>query len=164
MISLLAVGGSQDSAAFAQRSEEKRIKVGNTKAALQKTQIKNDETALQELVREWANAVVHRDVTKLEKIHEMEFKGNAAGINFDSKMLKDALQSKLMEVAAWTIEDVKVRITGNTAEVSGRSSLTNAKYKNADFSGEWEWTSRFVKRRDGSWRAVASHGKLLKKN
>lgn len=122
-----------------------------------------DEEVLNELVREWANAVVHRDFAKLDKIQGDDFKGSAQGKNFDKKMLREALQSRMMEVAAWTIEDVKVRVTGNTALVTGRSTLTNAKFMNQDFSGEYEWTDRFVRQKDGAWRAVSSHAKLIKK-
>lgn len=123
----------------------------------------NDEAVLTELVREWANAVVHGDLNKLDQIQASSFKGNAQGIGFDKRMLRAALQSKQMEIAAWSIDDVKVKITGNTAVVSGRSTLTNAKYKGQDFSGDWEWTDRFVKQKDGTWRAVSSQAKRVKK-
>jgi ketosteroid isomerase-like protein len=122
----------------------------------------NDEATLKELVREWANAVVHGDLNKLDKIQDDSFKGNAQGIGFNKKALRVALQSQQMVIAAWTIDDVKVKITGNTAVVSGRSTLTNAKYKGQDFSGEWEWTDRFVKQKDGTWRAVNSQSKRIK--
>ena len=123
----------------------------------------SDEEALKELVREWANAVVHRDLAKLDKIHADDFKGSAQGKNFNKKMLREALQSKVMEVAAWTIEDIDVDIRGNTAVVRGKSTLTNAKFMGQDFSGEYEWTDRFVKQKDGTWRAVHSQAKLIKK-
>ena len=123
----------------------------------------SDEETLKELVREWANAVVHRDLAKLDKIQADDFKGSAQGKSFDKKMLRDALQSKLMEVASWTIEDLKVKITGNTAVVSGKSTLTNAKFMGKDFSGDYEWADRFVKQKDGTWRAVHSQAKMVKK-
>jgi hypothetical protein len=123
----------------------------------------NDEAALKELVRELANAVVHGDLNKLDRMQTDDFRGNAHGIGFDKKMLRAALQSREMVVAAWSVDNVGVKITGNTAVVSGRSTLTNAKYKGMDFSGNWEWSNRFVKQRDGSWRAVNSQAKLIKK-
>jgi len=65
-------------------------------------------------------------------------------------------------VAAWTIDDLKVSIRGNSASVTGRSKLSNAIFMGKDYSGEYEWTDRFVKQRDGSWRAVSSQSKRLK--
>ncbi len=131
--------------------------------ALVSAQNRTDEQALREMVREWANAVVHGDVARLEKINDANFKGSAEGISFNNKMLSEALRSKTMEVASWTIDDVKVRMRGNAAEVSGRSTLANAKFMGQDYSGDWEWTDRFVKQRDGSWRAVSSQAKRVKK-
>lgn len=124
---------------------------------------RRDEEVLTEMVREWANAVVHRDLAKLDRIQAEDFKGSAGGREFNKKMLREALQSKMMEVAAWSIEDVKVKVTGNTALVTGRSTLTNAKFMGQDYSGEYEWSDRFVRQRDGTWRAVSSHAKLTKK-
>ncbi|HYE15357.1 MAG TPA: nuclear transport factor 2 family protein [Pyrinomonadaceae bacterium] len=122
-----------------------------------------DEEVLEALVREWANAVVHRDLDKLDRIQANDFKGSAQGKDFNKRMLREALQTRAMEVAAWTIEDVKVRVTGNTALVTGRSTLSNAKFMGQDYSGEYEWSDRFVRQRDGTWRAVSSHAKLVKK-
>jgi ketosteroid isomerase-like protein len=123
----------------------------------------NDEEKLKELVREWADAVVHNDFRKLERIQANEFKGASEGRNFDKQTLRQALASGVMKVAGWTIEDVNVKLTGNTAVVTGKSTLTNAVFMGDDFSGEYEWSDRFVKQRDGSWRAVSSQSKRVKK-
>lgn len=122
-----------------------------------------DAEKLEQLVREWADAVVHADLPKLERIKDNSFKGTAEGIGFSKAMFLEAVKSGVVKVAAWTIEDVKVSIKGNSAVVTGRSKLTNAVYMGKDFSGEYEWTDRFVKQRDGSWRAVSSQSKRLKK-
>lgn len=123
-----------------------------------------DEEKLKQLVREWADAVVHNDLQKLDAIHADDFKGaTEGGKNFDKRMLREALKSGMMKVAAWTIEGVKVNIRGASAVVSGKSQLTNATFMGQDFSGEYEWTDRFVRMKDGRWRAVSSHSKRVKK-
>ena len=61
------------------------------------------------------------------------------------------------------MDEVRVRTRGNEAMVTGRSTLSNATYKGRDFSGNYEWVDQFVKEKDGSWRAVSSHAKLIKK-
>jgi ketosteroid isomerase-like protein len=123
----------------------------------------NDEEALKQLVREWADAAVHGDVQTLDRIQADNFSGSSEGRNFGKKMLREALRSGIMKVASWTVEDVKVEVKGNSAVVTGKSTLTNAVFMGDDYSGEYEWTDRFVKQPNGEWRAVTSHSKRVKK-
>jgi ketosteroid isomerase-like protein len=122
-----------------------------------------DEEALEQLVREWADAAVHADLQKLDRIQADDFKGSSEGKSFNKRTLREALRSGMMKVAAWTMEDVKVTVRGNSAVVTGKSTLTNAVFMGEDFSGEYEWTDRFVKQPNGQWRAVTSHSKRVKK-
>lgn len=122
----------------------------------------NDEAALKTLVHDWAMCTVQADMANLEKFMDDTFRGNAEGISFNKKMLLAALKSGQMKVGAWTIDDAKVSVRGNSASVTGRSTLTNATYMGKDFSGQWDFTDRFVKQRDGSWRAVSSQSKRIK--
>src|SRR3989442_6771238 len=139
------------------------ITVG-TAANAQSRPTSNDEEALKTLVKEWADAAVHADLQKLEKFADDTFRGNAEGISFNKKMLIAAVRSGQMKVAAWDCgnDDLKVNIRGNSAQVTGRCTLLNATYMGKDFSGEWDFTDRFVKQRDGSWRAVSSQSKRIK--
>lgn len=123
----------------------------------------DDEAALTQLVREWADAVVHGDIQKLDRIEGENFRGASEGKSFDKRLLHESLRSGAMKVAAWTIDDVKVSVRGSAAIVTGRSKLTNATFMGKDFSGEYEWTDHFVKQKDGSWRAVSSQSKRVKK-
>ncbi len=123
----------------------------------------NDEQALKELVRQWADAAVHGDVDTLDRIQADNFSGASEGRNFNKRTLRAALRSGAMKVASWTIEDVKVEVRGNSAVVTGKSTLTNAVFMGEDYSGEYEWTDRFVKQPNGEWRAVNSQSKRVKK-
>ena len=127
----------------------------------------NDEDALKQLVREWADAVVHfspSNPSKLERFTDDNFRGSAEGISFNRKMLTDALRSGQMKVASWNCsnDDMKVSVRGNAASVTGRCTLSNAVYMGKDFSGGWDFTDRFVKQKDGSWRAVSSQAKRIR--
>jgi ketosteroid isomerase-like protein len=122
-----------------------------------------DEARLGQLVREWADAAVHGDLQKLDAIQADDFKGSTEGKSFDKRMLREALKSGAMKIAAWTIEDVKVSVRGGSAVVTGKSRLTNATYMGQDFSGDYEWTDHFVRQRDGNWRAVSSQSRRVKK-
>jgi len=123
----------------------------------------DDKEKLTQLVREWTDAVVHGDHQALDRIEADSFKGASEGKNFDKRMIREALRSGIMKVAGWTVEDVKVSVKGNSAVVTGKSTLTNAVFMGEDFSGEYEWTDRFVRQRDGGWRAVSSQSKRVKK-
>ena len=127
----------------------------------------NDEDALKQLVREWADAVVHfspSNPSKLERFTDDNFRGSAEGISFNRKMLTDALRSGQMKVASWNCsnDSMKVSVRGNAATLTGRCMLSNAVYMGKDFSGGWDFTDRFVKQRDGSWRAVSSLAKRIR--
>ena len=53
------------------------------------------------------------------------------------------------------LDNVKVRVYGDTAVVTGRTT-NKGKYKGQDISGQYQFTDVFVKQ-GGRWRAVASH-------
>lgn len=137
------------------------ISLGRSPAGFQKRS-DNDQEALKQLIKEWADAAVHGDLQKLEKFADDNFRGSAEGISFNKKMLVAAIRSGQMKVASWDCDDVKVNIRGNAAEATGRCMLSNATYMGKDFSGKWDFTDRFVKQRDGSWRAVSSQSKRNK--
>jgi ketosteroid isomerase-like protein len=124
----------------------------------------NDEAALKQLVKAWADAAVQADQQKLDRFADDKFSGNAEGMSFNKKMLAAAIRSGQMKVAAWDCnkDNMKVNVRGNAAVVTGRCTLSNATYMGKDFSGDWDFTDRFVKQRDGSWRAVSSQAKRIK--
>jgi hypothetical protein len=57
------------------------------------------------------------------------------------------------------IEEMKVRIFGNTALVSG-TEIEKSQYKGKDSSGKYIWTDLFVLR-NGRWQAVSSQSTKL---
>lgn len=122
----------------------------------------NDQEALKQLVKEWADAAVHGDLQKLDRFADDNFRGSAEGISFDKKKLVAAIRSGQMKVASWDCDDIKVNVRGSAGVVTGRCMLSNATFMGKDFSGSWEFTDRFVKQRDGGWRAVSSQSKRIR--
>jgi ketosteroid isomerase-like protein len=57
-------------------------------------------------------------------------------------------------------DELKVRVFGNAAVVTGRDTLKGAQYKGKDLSGQYRFTDVFVQR-DGRWQAVASHSSKI---
>ena len=50
---------------------------------------------------------------------------------------------------------MKVRVFGNAAVVTGRTTIKGGKYKGKDISGQYRFTDTWVKR-NGHWLCVAS--------
>jgi hypothetical protein len=135
---------------------------GGSPASAQPRSTSGDEEALRKLIEEWAMCTVQGNAQDLEKIMADNFDGKTEGKSFKKRELLDALTSGRMKVGGWTVTDVKVSIKGNSASATGRSQLTDATYMGKNFSGNWVWTDRFVKQRDGTWRAVSSQSRRVK--
>ena len=143
------------------------ITLGRSPASFQNGPTSNDEEALKQLIKESADAVVHADLARLDKFLDDECRGSVEGISFNKKMLLAALKSdqptSRLKVARWgDWDDLKVNVSGNSAVVTGRYTLSTATYMGKDFSGRYNFTDRFVKQSDGSWRAVHSESKRIK--
>lgn len=67
-------------------------------ASFQDRAATNDEEALKQLVKDWADAAVHADLANLEKFADSNFRGSAEGISFNKPMLLAALRSGRMKV------------------------------------------------------------------
>ena len=90
-----------------------------------------DEQALVKIQHDWAEARLKRDNSFPKRI--------------------EADDATFTE---FNIDDLKVRLFGDTAIVVGQGSI-KAHTKTQDLSGQYVWTDTFVKMR-GEWKAVAS--------
>jgi ketosteroid isomerase-like protein len=70
------------------------------------------------------------------------------------KSLKDAMTS-------WVLADMKVRVYGDAAVVTGRCT-TKETYKGEGVSGQFQWTDTWVKRA-GRWQCVAGRSSEIAK-
>ncbi len=71
------------------------------------------------------------------------------------------LKKGAVKVSAYKIDDVKVKVYGNTAiafVLDTESTIVNGK----DVSGQYRTTDVFLKR-NGEWKVVASHGSKVEK-
>ena len=66
-----------------------------------------------------------------------------------------AIKSNQVHFESTQSDDVNVRIDGDTAVVTGRSTF-RGRYKGWSMTGQYQYTDVLVKR-CGSWRAVGSH-------
>jgi hypothetical protein len=74
-------------------------------------------------------------------------------------VLRDAFETNVHRITAIEMDDVRVRVFGEAAVVTGRTHGRVA-YGNVPYDVTIRFTDVFV-RREGRWQAVASHASLL---
>ncbi len=116
------------------------------------------EQTLVQIEHDWTNAALKKDSPALDKILAEDWVGQGpTGTATKAQELAD-LKSGENKIDSQTLGDIKVRVFGNTAVVTG-SDDEKSSYKGKDTSGHYVWTDVFVKR-NGRWQAVASHSTL----
>jgi hypothetical protein len=136
---------------------------GQTVASFYRSPTNSDEEELKKVVQIFGGTcMTGGDIVNLEKVWADTFRCSVEGIAFNKKIILEAIRSGEMKVAGWTIDDLKVSVRGNAASVTGRTTLPKATYMDKDFSGEYVWTDRFVKQRDGSWLVLSSQSRRIR--
>lgn len=119
-------------------------------------QAANVEQTLLQLERDWEQANAKNDAAALERILAPEF----VTTDSDGRLMTRAelfarRKSGAVKFTTFTQDDYKVHVVGDTAIVTGRSTIKGIR-DGKNWSGQERWTDVFV-RRNGSWQAVASH-------
>ena len=120
----------------------------------------SDSTAQDELIqieRELAVAWPKGDKQTIDRILAPDWcVTNALGqVQTKDQVMRDAFQSDTLKVRSASIDEIEVRLFGNTAIVTGRS-VSEGLYAGKPFSANLRFTDVFVKRKR-HWQAVASH-------
>ena len=123
---------------------------------LSNSAISSDEDEIRRVEIEWGEAFERRDFATLDRIMADEYiltdpLGNVRG---KAESLA-ALETNDVLFASTKSDNVKVRINGDTAVVTGRSTF-RGRYKGWSMAGQYQYTDVLVKR-SGSWQAVSSH-------
>ena len=148
---LVAVATSLALGQMADKQEKTKTKGG--KAGVEQT--------LKQMEHDWTEASLKKDVATLDKILADDWVGQGpTGTAPKAEALAD-LKSGDNKLDSITLGDMKVRVFGDTAIVTG-SDDEKSSYKGKDTSGHWIWTDVFVKRQ-GRWQAAASQGTLMAK-
>ncbi len=132
----------------------------NTRSSTIKQQNKSVEQELMQIEREWVQISVNHDASALDRIEADDFiyTGVDGTLVTKAQDISDITSGNLTAESA-NIEEMKVRVYGDTAVVIGRLT-TKGQYKGKDFSGQYRFTDVFVKR-NGKWQAVASHASSI---
>jgi ketosteroid isomerase-like protein len=117
---------------------------------------KHAEQELITLENEWAEAWIKSDVAFFERIIADDYTWTAPWGDVWTKAQDLALvKSRETVIKSWALADMKVRVYGDTAVVTGRNTIKET-YKGEDVSGQNRWTHTWVKRA-GRWQCVAAH-------
>ena len=114
-----------------------------------------DEKALYQLERDWAEATLKKDVALLDRILAKEFQANYDNFVGNKKQILADLQSGREKVESNTNSEMRAVVFGDTAIVHGLA-IVKSSTGGKDTSGQWRYTDVYVKR-DGRWQCVTGY-------
>src|SRR5205814_4446650 len=115
-----------------------------------------DESQIRKIEQDWVNAIMKRDSAYITKLETDDFTMTGPDGKLLSKEedLKNVTSPQIV-FDDLKIDDLKIRIYGDTAVASGLGTLKGHDHDN-DISGPYSWTDVFIKR-GGEWKAIAAH-------
>ena len=117
------------------------------------------ESVEQELIKlenEWADAWIKSDVPFHDRIMADDYTWTSPWGEVFTKARNLALVKSGDDViTSWVLAEMKVRIYGDAAVVSGCDTIKET-YKGEDITSQNRWTHTWVKR-SGRWQCVAGH-------
>jgi ketosteroid isomerase-like protein len=105
---------------------------------------------------EWGDAFEQRDMEALDRLMADDYilTDPLGSVRTKAESLA-AIEKNEVHFESSKSDNVKVRINGDTAVITGRSTF-RGRYKGWSMAGQYQYTDVLVKRR-GSWQAVSSH-------
>ena len=120
------------------------------------------EEALKKLELDWGNALVKKDFATLERLVSNDWTLiDTEGTVWSKAQSIAVLKSGEDVVSAFAVSDLKVRVYGDAAVVTG-VSIAKETLKGKDVSGAYRFTDTWVKR-GASWLCVATHSSKIAK-
>lgn len=114
-----------------------------------------EELALLQIERDWAEANVKKDTVALDKMLATEFQANYVGMVGNKKQFLAAIKSGTSKFESAINSEMKAIVFGDRAIVNGLSTEKSS-MAGKDTSGQYRWTDVFVKR-DGRWQCVTGY-------
>ena len=123
---------------------------------LSNSAITSEENEVRRVESEWGDAFEQRDFVTLDRIMADEYiLTDPLGIVRGKAESLTALETNEVLFESTKSDNVKVRLNGDTAVVTGRSTF-KGRYRGWSMAGRYQYTDVLVKR-NGSWQAVSSH-------
>src|SRR5436305_13187135 len=131
------------------------LAVGQTKSA-RRSQTESVVERIKKLDQERIQAQIHADAATLDRLYADDFigVGPSGTIRTKPQVIAD-FTSGTLKFQSITTEDVQVRVYGNTAVETGRSTM-KGEDKGKTVPQETRFTRVWVKQQ-GRWRLVANH-------
>lgn len=109
---------------------------------------------IEALEMQWRDAVLHNDVRQMDRLLADDYLGISANGTVETKS-EELAQSRAgtLRIQSLNLNDIKVRIYGNTAVVTSRAELTGVNGQ-SDISGNYRYT-RVYNKRYGKWRIIS---------
>jgi hypothetical protein len=120
---------------------------------------KSDEAILRQIESDWGDAVLKKDIKKLDQILADDWVGRFPFYVLNKAQELNLIKSGAIKVYSEVTSDLSVRLFENVAVITGRDD-DKVSFNGRDVSGRYLWMDVFVKR-SGHWRAVASEETLL---
>lgn len=117
---------------------------------------KGDEAAVQQVLHDACKAYLDANVEKLTEFLTEDFTLTDASGTISTRADDIEIAKKgTIKYEVFENHDMKVRLYGDSAVVTGRTRVKGKSGENA-FSSEFQFTDTLV-RRDGRWQVAASH-------
>lgn len=118
------------------------------------------EQELLKLEQDWTNANLKADVAVLDRILADDYTWiNQEGVLRTKAQNLELIKSGGLVIPSMVTDDMKVRIYGDAAVVTGRNTF-KATLEGKDFNGQERWTDTWIKR-NGRWQCVATHNSMI---
>jgi ketosteroid isomerase-like protein len=129
----------------------------------QTSQAATDEQTLIQMEKDWSAALLKRDMAVLDRMEAPEYTFTSPDGSVSGKADSDAeIKNGIAVIESFTIDELKVQLFGDTAVVHGLET-EKSNYRGKDTSGQYRFTDVFIKR-NGTWRAVATHSSKVMKH
>jgi len=120
------------------------------------------EKTILQMERDWTEAGLKKDAKTMDRIVADDWIAtDFLGKTVTKSQAIAEMKSGESVSQSVTLGEMKVRVFGNTAIVTG-SDTEKSTYKGKDSSGKYVWTDVFVNR-NGKWQAVASQSTKVDK-
>jgi ketosteroid isomerase-like protein len=128
-------------------------------ATIQPADFTADKAAIVGLEKEWAEAIVNRDMATLNEIIADDFVGTSwSGDTYVKTRAVEDIEFRVYVAESLALEGINVNVFGDTAVVT-LTQVEKSKYGGQECSGRYGYADVWMKR-DGRWQAVSSYGRV----
>ena len=121
------------------------------------------EQQVTKLENDWVKAMIAKDYAVLDRVLADDYtdSGDPDGSVHTKSDMMSALKSGQIAISSYKYADLKVRVYGSAAIVTGLQTFVST-FKGKDDSGTFRFTDTWIKKGD-SWQCVVEHASKVEK-